>query len=93
MLEGLRKIDGSKNYYSSASGRVFSVKEIKPYKKGSRNYYQIIAEDGSRIYYSMEVVKSTTEQAEGKEVVKTTTEKVVAPKKKLSKAEITDMIF
>lgn len=51
MLEGLRKIDGSKNYYASADGRVFSVKEINPYVKGSRKYYQIIGEDGSKIYY------------------------------------------
>lgn len=93
MLEGLRKIECSKNYYSSPDGRVYSVKEIKPYKRGSKNYYQIQAKDGSKIYYTIDVVKSTTETNEKVDVVKSTTEKVSAPKRKLTEAEITDMIF
>ena len=93
VLEGLRKIECSKNYYSSPDGRVYSVKEIKPYKRGSKNYYQIQAENGSKIYYTIDVVKSTTETNEKIDVVKSTTEKVLAPKRKLIEAEITDMIF
>ena len=93
MLEGLRKIECSKNYYSSPDGRVYSVKEIKPYKRGSKNYYQIQAEDGSKIYYTIDVVKSTTETDEKGDVVKSTTEKVSAPKKQLTEEEIRNMIF
>lgn len=93
MLEGLRKIERSKNYYSSPDGRVYSVKEIKPYKRGSKNYYQIQAEDGSKIYYTIDVVKTTTETDEKVGVVKSTTEKVTAPKKQLTEEEIRNMIF
>ena len=93
MLEGLRKIERSKNYYSSPDGRVYSVKEIKPYKRGSKNYYQIQAEDGSKIYYTIDVVKTTTETNEKVGVVKSTTEKVTAPKKQLTEEEIRNMIF
>ena len=69
MLEGLRKIECSKNYY------------------------QIQAEDGSKIYYTIDVVKSTTETDEKVDVVKSTTEKVSAPKKQLTEEEIRNMIF
>lgn len=93
MLEGLRKIECSKNYYSSPDGRVYSVKEIKPYKRGSKNYYQIQGEDGRRIYYTVDVVKTTTETDEKVDVVKSTTEKVTAPKKQLTEEEIRNMIF
>ena len=93
MLEGLRKIECSKNYYSSTNGRVYSVKEIKPYKRGSKNYYQIQAEDGSKIYYTIDVVKTTTETDEKVDVVKSTTEKVSAPKRQLTEEEIRNMIF
>lgn len=93
MLEGLRKIECSKNYYSSPDGRVYSVKEIKPYKRGSKNYYQIQAEDGSKIYYNIDVVKSTTETNEKVDVVKSTTEKVSAPKKQLTEEEVMNMVF
>lgn len=93
MLEGLRKIECSKNYYSSPDGRVYSVKEIKPYKRGSKNYYQIQAEDGSKIYYTIDVVKTTTETDENVGVVKSTTEKVSAPKRQLTEEEIRNMIF
>ena len=93
MLEGLRKIERSKNYYSSPDGRVYSVKEIKPYKRGSKNYYQIQAEDGSKIYYTIDVVKTTTETNEKVGVVKSTTEKVTAPKKQFTEEEIRNMIF
>ena len=93
MLEGLRKIECSKNYYSSPDGRVYSVKEIKPYKRGSKNYYQIQAEDGSKIYYTIDVVKSTTKTNEKVDVVKTTTEKVSAPKNNLTEEEIRNLLF
>ena len=93
MLEGLRKIECSKSYYSSPDGRVDSVKEIKPYKRGSKNYYQIQTEDGSKIYYTIDVVKSTTETDEKVDVVKSTTEKVSAPKRQLTEEEIRNMIF
>lgn len=93
MLEGLRKIECSKNYYSSPDGRVYSVKEIKPYKHGSKIYYQIQAKDGSKIYYTIDVVKSTTKTNEKVDVVKTTTEKVSAPKKQLTEEEIRDLLF
>lgn len=93
MLEGLRKIDGSKNYYTSADGRVFSVKEIRPYVRCSKKYYKIIGEDCRRMYYTVDVVKTTTQQEDRTNVVKTTTEKVVAPKKKFTKEEISSMIF
>lgn len=93
MLEGLRKIECSKNYYSSPDGRVYSVKEIKPYKRGSKNYYQIQAEDGSKIYYTIDVVETTTETDEKVDVVKSTTEKVSAPKRQLTEEEIRNMIF
>ena len=93
MLEGLRKIERSKNYYSSPDGRVYSVKEIKPYKRGSKNYYQIQAEDGSKIYYTIDVVKTTTETDGKVGVVKNTTEKVTAPKKQFTEEEIRNMIF
>ena len=93
MLEGLRKIDRSKNYYSSPDGKVYSVKEIKPYKRGSKNYYQIQDEGGRRIYYTVDVVKTTTETDEKVDVVKSTTEKVTAPKKQLTEEEIRNMIF
>ena len=93
MLEGLRKIDCSKNYYSSPDGKVYSVKEIKPYKRGSKNYYQIQAEDGSKIYYTIDVVKTTTETDEKVGVVKSTTEKVTAPKRQFTEEEIRNMVF
>lgn len=93
MLEGLRKIEGSKNYYASADGRVFSVKEIQPYIRCNKKYYKIVGEDCRRMYYTIDVVKTTTQHDDKTNVVKTTTEKVVAPKRKLTEAEITDMIF
>ena len=93
MLEGLRKIECSKNYYSSPDGKVYSIKEIKPYKRGSKNYYQIQSEDGRKIYYTVDVVKTTTETDEKVGVVKSTTEKVTAPKKQLTEEEIRNMIF
>lgn len=93
MLEGLRKIEYSKNYYSSPDGKVYSIKEIKPYKRGSKNYYQIQSEDGRKIYYTVDVVKTTTETNEKVGVVKSTTEKVTAPKKQFTEEEIRNMVF
>ena len=93
MLEGLRKIECSKNYYSSSDGRVYSVKEIKPYKRGSKIYYQIQAKDGSKIYYTVDVVKSTTKTNEKVDVVKTTTEKVSVHKNQLTEEEIRNLLF
>ena len=90
MLGGLRKIECSKNYYSSPDGKVYSIKEIKPYKRGSKNYYQIQSKDGKKIYYTVDVVKNTTEKVD---VVKNTTEKVTAPKKQFTEEEIRNMIF
>ncbi len=93
MLEGLRKIEGSKNYYASADGRVFSVKEIKPYQRCSKKYYKIIGEDGSKIYYTQDVVKRTTENSVAKIVEERTTNKVTAPKRHLTEEEVSQLIF
>lgn len=93
MLEGLRKIEGSKNCYASADGRVFSLKEIKPYQKGSKFYYRLKGEDGSKIYYSVSVAKNATENAEIKKVVKSATETITAPKRHLTEEEVSQLIF
>ena len=58
----------------------------------SKIYYQIQAKDGSKIYYTIDVVKSTTKTNEKVDVVKTTTEKVSAPKKQLTEEEIRDLL-
>jgi len=91
VIEGLRKIDGSKNYYTSADGRVFSVKEIRPYQRCSKKYYKIIAENGSKMYYTVNVVKRTTST----NVVKTTTEKSVVKSttRPLTPEEVDALVF
>ena len=93
MPEGLRKIDGSKNYYQYADGSVYHIKEVAPYKKGNQTYYRIYMENGNRVYYSTTVTKTVTDTPKAKQVTKVVTNKTTLPKKKLDKAEIEGLVF
>lgn len=54
MLEGLKKIEGSKNYYQSPDGRVYSLKELKPTIKRGKKYYRLVDENGNTYSISSE---------------------------------------
>lgn len=75
MLEGLRKIDGSKNCYQSPEGKVYSLKEMTPTVKGNKKYYRLTDENGNKFYYSIEVTKNVTPIADAEVVTKIVTEK------------------
>ena len=102
VLEGLRKIDGSKNCYQSPEGKVYSLKEMKPIVKGNKKYYRLTDENGNKFYYSIKVTKNVTQIANAEVVTKNVTEKssikkvtenVTAPKKQFTEEEIRNMVF
>ena len=99
MLEGLRKIDGSKNCYQSPEGKVYSLREMKPIIKGNKKYYRLADENGNKFYYSIEVTKNVTQIADAEVVTKNVTEKSSMKKvtknvtDNLTEEEIRNLVF
>lgn len=99
MLEGLRKIDGSKNCYQSPEGKVYSLKEMTPTVKGNKKYYRLTDENGNKFYYSIEVTKNVTHVADAEVVTKNVTEKSSVKKvtknvtNNLTEEEIVNLVF
>ena len=99
VLEGLRKIDGSKKCYQSPEGKVYSLREMKPIVKGNKKYYRLTDENGNKFYYSVEVTKNVTQIADAEVVTKNVTEKSSMKKvtknvtDNLTEEEIRNLVF
>lgn len=86
---GLKAIEDTKDYYRDANGKVYRIQEIKPYNQsGYSATYRVTNKVGKRIYVNINITNEVIEDRK-EEITKV----VTAPKRKLTREEIANMIF